>query len=245
MLSAVRYGETSKVVRLATRDAGVVSAIAKGAMRPRSRFGAALQSLSRGQAHIIPARSSDLHTLVAFDLVHLPAGLGRDLDRFTGAAALAEVVLRCSPSAAHPEIFEELAASVAALEEAEAGAAGRIVLRGLWRIVALLGFEPALDQCALDGRVLPADGPLPFSAREGGGLCQSCARTHTARVLPPQDRRDLTELLHGAGAPPTMAPRHEQAHRRLVADFIRHQAAEGSRLPALEVWQRGDWTGAA
>ena len=45
VLSAIRYSETSKIVRLATRDHGVISAIAKGASRPKSRFGGALNSL--------------------------------------------------------------------------------------------------------------------------------------------------------------------------------------------------------
>src|SRR5207253_2124060 len=42
VLQTYRYSETSKVVRLATRDLGVQSAIAKGALRPKSRFGAVL-----------------------------------------------------------------------------------------------------------------------------------------------------------------------------------------------------------
>ena len=46
VLATLRYGETSKIVRLATREQGIQSAIAKGAMRPRSRYGAALQALS-------------------------------------------------------------------------------------------------------------------------------------------------------------------------------------------------------
>ena len=37
VLTTIRYGETSKIARLATRDLGVQSAIAKGASRPRSR----------------------------------------------------------------------------------------------------------------------------------------------------------------------------------------------------------------
>ena len=49
VLSALRYSETSKIVRLATRDVGVQSAIAKGALRPRSRFGAA--KARRADAH--------------------------------------------------------------------------------------------------------------------------------------------------------------------------------------------------
>ena len=52
VLSSLRYSETSKIVRLATRAHGVQSAIAKGALRPRSRFGAALQLFSDGVAHL-------------------------------------------------------------------------------------------------------------------------------------------------------------------------------------------------
>ena len=48
VLATHRYSETSKIVRLATLDLGVQSAIAKGALRPRSRFGAALQTAESG-----------------------------------------------------------------------------------------------------------------------------------------------------------------------------------------------------
>jgi DNA repair protein RecO (recombination protein O) len=241
VLSSIRYGETSKIVRLATRDGGVISAIAKGALRPRSRFGAALQVLSRGQAHLLPSRASDLHTLTAFDLLHLPAGLGAGIGRYTGAVALTEVVQRITPAEAHPEVYEALKAGLEALESADAGQAGVATLQALWRIVALLGFEPALDACVFDGTVLPAAGPLPFSAREGGALCEACARTYAVRVLPTEDRAALVALVHGDDPPPALEPRHERAHRRLLAQFIRHQVAEGTDLPALEVWEGQEW----
>src|SRR5689334_23770171 len=108
VLSALRYSETSKIVRLATRDLGVQSAIAKGALRPKSRFGAALQVLSEGQAELLVKEHRELHLLTAFELTRLPAGLTRDLDRYAAAAALAEVMLRFAPAAPHPESFDQL-----------------------------------------------------------------------------------------------------------------------------------------
>src|SRR5438067_602430 len=71
VLQTYRYSETSKVVRLATRDLGVQSAIAKGALRPKSRFGAGLELLSEGTAQIYFRETRELHTLGAFDLVNL------------------------------------------------------------------------------------------------------------------------------------------------------------------------------
>src|SRR5205809_7034214 len=50
VLQTYGYSETSKVVRLATRELGVQSAIAKGAPRPKNRFGAGLELLSGATA---------------------------------------------------------------------------------------------------------------------------------------------------------------------------------------------------
>ena len=116
VLGALRYGETSRIVRLATREHGVVSAIAKGALRPKSRFGAALQLLSEGHAHLLPSRSSDLHTLVAFDLVATHAGLAGHLDRFNAASALAELATRFVPPMANPFLYDQLRDDIVLLE---------------------------------------------------------------------------------------------------------------------------------
>ncbi|MGH9262540.1 MAG: DNA repair protein RecO, partial [Acidimicrobiales bacterium] len=60
VLQTYRYSETSKVVRLATRDLGLQSAIAKGALRPRSPFGAGLELLSEGVAQLYHRESREL-----------------------------------------------------------------------------------------------------------------------------------------------------------------------------------------
>ena len=94
VLSALRYSETSKIVRLATREHGVQSAIAKGALRPKSRFGAALQLLSEGQAQVLMKEHRELHVLTAFDLRRLHVGLATDLERYASACALANIFAR-------------------------------------------------------------------------------------------------------------------------------------------------------
>src|SRR3954469_25755164 len=121
VLSALRYRETSKIVRLATREHGVQSVIAKGALRPRSRFGAALQLLSEGQAQLLIKEHRELHLLTAFDLRRLHVGLTRDLERYASACAMAEVLLRFAPADAHPESFDLLQRALEQLESAESG----------------------------------------------------------------------------------------------------------------------------
>ena len=244
VLSALRYSETSKIVRLATRDLGVQSAIAKGALRPRSRFGAALQVLSEGQAQLLIKEHRELHILAGFELGHLPVRLAADLDRYATASVLAEVMLRFAPPDPHPESFDLLSAALASLETAGACELDALGFRLLWQLVSVLGFAPSLDACVRDGALLPEQGGLPFSTREGGALCVTCAAEHGATRLPERARADLVALLDGGAALPALDERHAESHRRLLARYIRYHLGEGAELPALEFWQRRPWVAA-
>ncbi len=242
ILSTLRYGETSKIVRLATREHGVQSAIAKGASRPRSRFGAALQALSGGQAHLLLSERRDLHTLTGFDITTLPVRLAGEVSRYATATALAELMLRVAPPDPHPEAFDIFEAALALLEEAPPQALPALTLRCLWALVGALGFAPVLEVCARDGRPIDAAGTLPFSTAEGGALCRLCAQTHEVTDLPAESSQALAALLDASAALPVLDARHASAHRRLLSRYIRHHLAEGAALTALEFWQQPAWS---
>ncbi len=230
------YRESSKIVRMATHDAGVVSAIAKGALRPKSRFGAALQPLSDGIAQMYMAEHHDLHTLAEFDLTHLRTRLAADLGRYAAAVTLAELMIRFAPQAPHPESFDVLREALSLLEEAPHGTVDVVSLRCIWRLVSELGFEPALDRCARDGTPVPPDGDLRFSAAEGGALCPRCSGTTGVARLDARARADLRALLTPGAELPELDNPHGTAHRRLVSRYVRYHLAEGIELPALRFW---------
>jgi len=244
VLQTYRYSETSKVVRLATRDLGVQSAIAKGVMRPKSRFGAGLEVLGEGTAQLYYRETRELQTLGEFELEVLRHDLARDLARFAGATALAEVMLKAAPPAALPAAYETLVAGLDALVAAPPADVDAAAIRALWRLLAVLGFEPALTACVRDGTPLdpqPA-GPVPFSAAEGGAFCPSCAPASPPTRLPPQAYRDLVALGAGDGPLPGLDAAHAAAHRRLVVRFARHHLSEPASLPALDFWERRPWS---
>ncbi|SRR5581483_2090078 len=240
VLSAVRFSETSKVVRLATRDLGVQAAIAKGALRPKSRFGAALQLLSEGQAQLAVKEHRELHVLCAFDLVRLPVALTADLDRYAVASALGEIMLRFAPADPHPRSFDLFRDALARIETADPCRLPATGLRALWHLVSVLGFAPSLDACVRDGRPVPPEGELAFSAAEGGAVCPACA-AHASTRLPERARADLAALLDPSAELPALDPRHGAAHRRLLARYVRYHLAEGAELPALDFWTRRPW----
>lgn len=242
VLQTYRYSETSKVVRLATREFGVQSAMAKGALRPKSRFGAGLELLSEGVAQLYFREARELHTLAAFDVTALRRELALDLSRFAGAAALAEIMLKMAPPAPLPTAYDVLTASLDALTSAQPEEVDGVAVRGLWRLMGVLGFEPSVTTCVRDGAEIVPEGtePVTFSVAEGGVLCPRCAPAHPPTRLSPQDYRDLLALNDAAADLPALNAPHAAAHRRLVARFVRHHLGE-TGTQALDFWERRTW----
>ena len=245
VLRTYRYSETSKIVRLATRDYGVQSAIAKGVLRPRSPFGAALETLSEGVAQLYHKETRELQTLAAFDVVQLRRGLADDLGRFAGAAALSEVMLKMAPPAPLPTAYEAFILGLDALVRAKPDQTDATAVRWLWLLVGVLGFAPQLDACVRDGN--PVSGTVAFNIAEGGVLCAKCAGAQPPTKLPPQAYRDLVALNDEQAPIPNLDPPHAAAHRRLIARFVRHHLDETGRngqepkSSAIDIWERRAW----
>ncbi len=243
ILHAFRYAETSKIVRLATRDHGVQSAIAKGASRPRSKFGANLQTLTQGTAHLYFRPATELQTLSGFDVSVQRATLAADLERYAAASAVAELMLRCAPAEPHPRLFDLLVAELDRLAGVPASRVTTAGIAALWGLVDALGFAPDLASCVRDGRQLKP-GKVGFSVPEGGVLCARCTRERKTTVLDAGDRAALEQFVAGSDdVPAGWSARHAAAHRRLLARFIQHHLAEGRSLKALEFWETPSWNG--
>lgn len=235
ILQAFPYGDTSRILRLATRDHGVQSVIAKGAMRPRSRFGGRLQVLSSGVAHFHRRANRDLHPLSGFDVTDQHVALAGDLRRFTAAAALAELVLRTAHEEPQPEVFAALEATLDRLAAGPPDRLGYVALAGLWHTVILLGFAPTVDHCVRCERPLGAR--AWFALAEGGLLCAACGRGTGPGALGIEDQAALRQFLDGDDAGPALSSRHQAAHRRLLARFVRRHVTDDAALPALALWE--------
>src|SRR3989442_4262217 len=85
VLRTYPYSETSKIVRLATRDLGVQSAIAKGVLRPKRRFAAGLEPLSEGMVQPYHPGTRGLQTRAAVDLPGARRALAQGLGRVSRA----------------------------------------------------------------------------------------------------------------------------------------------------------------
>lgn len=229
VLQAFAYGETSKILRLLTRTHGVQSVIAKGALRPRSRFGGVLEPFTEGVASFYLKDSRDLQTLSGFELLRTQQSLGRDLLRFGGASLIAEIVIRTGSEEPAPELFDAVRSALHRVREAEGAVLEPTLLAQAWYIVSLLGFEPALDACVACGRPLADDEDASFDYAAGGVRCPDCARLVRGHTVPAAARRALQSLVRGEPLP---LPR-TTGHWKLLSRYLDHHVLEGGSLRSL------------
>ena len=237
VLHAFNYSESSRILRLATREAGVQSVLARGARASQRRFGSAIDLFAEGEVQYEVRMGRDLHTLARFDVLRSRVVLGSSLPRFEGASALAEVMLRVAgdddtPSDAYVALRDGLD-SIATAADATVAA-----LRAIWRLMATIGFSPALDACVQCNRTLAPELDVEFSADAGGVLCESCAARTPTRRLPAAARALVRRWIDGKGLDATEAldlPT-DRAHRRLLRTFVQAHLTEGRPLRAFDSW---------
>jgi len=237
VLHAFDYLESSRILRLVTREGGVRSALAKGARRSSRRFGSAVDLFAQGSAQLYVKPGRDLDNLSAFDVERARAELAEDLGRFAGASAISELTIRFGRDEADAGLFDAVAAALDALCVAPPDETLAATLAGAWHIVAELGFAPAVDLCADCHAALATDDTVMFSHRAGGALCQRCGRLAPAgRKLPAEARGVLRDFIDGRHAP-ALDDSSARAHQRLLREFLAEHLTDGRPLRALEQWE--------
>jgi DNA repair protein RecO (recombination protein O) len=229
ILQVYPYGDTSKILRLLTASHGLRSVIARGALRPRSRFGGLLEPFATGVATFYVRDGRELQTLSAFELTHSNQALGSDLLRFGGASLVAELVLRTGSEEPQPRLFELLRTTLDRIRKADAAAIESEVLTGAWSIVSALGFTPDLAGCMDCGRDVTGDAEIRFDYVAGGIRCPDCAPGTPGKLLPAGARRSLLRFLAGE----SVSLERTEGHWRLLRLFLDHHVLEGGSLKSL------------
>jgi DNA repair protein RecO (recombination protein O) len=237
VLHSFDYLESSRILRLLTREAGVRSVLARGARRSQRRFGAALDLYAQGAAELHTKPGRDLDTLGGFDLSRARPELAAHLDRFNGAAAIAEMALRCAHEGADADLFDAVALALDEIAAAPGTAARDATLAAAWRVLAAFGVAPTIDECAECHTSVAPDEPALFSHPAGGVVCARCRTlARTGRTLPASARGALRVWL--AGGSYVIADALEaRAHQRLLREFLREHLADDKPLRALDAWE--------
>jgi DNA repair protein RecO (recombination protein O) len=232
VLRTVDYGEADRVVTLFTRDAGKLSALARGARKSVRRFGAALGLFGVGEAVLRDKPSAELAGLERFDGARGFPALMSDVAKVAHGGYACELVRELiPPRQPEPQIFELLVTFFAALESGPARAETLRIFE--LALLDALGLRPQLEQCVGCGNdELGAPGDV-LDVRRGGVVCAHC-HGH-GRALADEVRRALVDAqartLHDA-ADWTLSPSVNAGCREALAAIIGDHV--GRPLKSLE-----------
>lgn len=179
-----RLGEADRIVSLLTPARGKVDAVAKGALRPRSKLAGHLEPGTHVEVVLAHGRTLDVVTQ-AQTIDAYPETRG-DLDRLGIALYLVEVTDRLTIDHTDPAAYELL---LAALVRLNRGDGVHLLARAFeMDLLAEAGFRPQWDACA--ACATPIEAPnIAWSPLAGGVLCSNCRARY-----PEADPLDVTTL---------------------------------------------------
>jgi DNA repair protein RecO (recombination protein O) len=174
VLRSIRYAEADRILHLYTPHHGRVGAIAKGARRARSRFGARLEPFFRVRM-VLRIGRGDLFTVTGADTIEAHATLRDHASTLDAAARACDAVARLfETDDPHPEVFALLANELALLNADAVHARPANGLAFRLKLLLIAGVVPQLGACVACGE---RDHLRGFSAAAGGVVCNSCEAT--------------------------------------------------------------------
>ncbi len=220
VLRSIRYGEADRILHLYTPYHGRLSAIAKGARRARSRFGARLEPFFHIRAGLHEGRS-ELLTVTSVDTIAAHGALRDHAATLDAAARACDAVSRLfETTEPHPEVFQLLVNELGLLQADAAQAHPGNGLAFRLKLLLAAGIVPHLAACAVCGETEHLSG---FSGAAGGVVCNAC---EAGAFSLSQDAYDF--LVGALGSPLAQAPDGSELTlrqvERAIGDIAEHHA---------------------
>ena len=177
VLRLVEFSETSVVATLFTEDFGKISALAKGARRPKGPFEAALDLLAVCRIVFIHKSSDALDLLTEAKLERRFRAATRNLSHLYAGYYVAELLQDLTDEGdPHPRLFQAANQTISELDDS--AEIVPTILRFEMTALHELGHLPSLDQCAGCGEAVLDAARIPFGLLAGGVLCGQCRAGH-------------------------------------------------------------------
>lgn len=181
VLRSRKWGDADRIVTFYSKEKGKIGGVARGARRPKSRFGAALEPFSLCRLNLFEKAGDSLLRVSQVDLVRSSQKLRESLSLIDSAARMVNVVAAITPDGdPDPLLFDTLEQGLASLHESEDPAFTALLFQ--IRLLGVTGFRPQTDHCAACGKAHFVGEPQ-FSPLAGGLVCLSCVAHQRVRCI--------------------------------------------------------------
>jgi DNA repair protein RecO (recombination protein O) len=178
VIRMVEFSETSLIVTLFSRHFGRISAIAKGARRPKGPFEGALDLLGVCHIEVLRKANDSLDILTEAKLARRFRGAQKSLDRLYCGYYIAEMLARWTDDDdPHEDLYDLALEAISRIDGSDDHLMA--VTHFEVRAMRLLGNAPATRQCvACGGEVDRGRARVAFGHEVGGVLCEACRGRH-------------------------------------------------------------------
>lgn len=168
VISDTPYRETSKLIKILTKEYGVISCIAKGARTLKSELRTVSNKLTYATFHI-HYKEGSLSTLISGDIIDSLKEIRKDIEKITYASFILDLTEQVSKQSKREEIFDLMISSIKKINEGY----DNLVITNILELKYLdfLGVMPILNECSVCGSTSSI---ATLSSRKGGYICNNC-----------------------------------------------------------------------
>ncbi|MDB4974137.1 MAG: recombination and repair protein RecO [Myxococcaceae bacterium] len=189
LLRATDYRDADRIVTLFTRDAGKLSAVARGARGSKRRFAGSLEPYAVIRVEL-DERRADLLGLKRAEMTRVFPNILSELLRMDVAAGALALVREAHPVRVPDEALFVAAVQYLTVVDHEGDPQRSLLLAFALRVLSLMGIAPRLEECGRSGVHVPVGRAAYFdptvgavvSRRYGGGPFLLSPETRTRMV---------------------------------------------------------------
>jgi len=204
-LRSYKLGESDKIIKMYSLDGNVISAVAKGARKVRSRFGGRLELFNLLELELTGGRNLDI--INQAEIIKTFKNISKDFYKFVFCEIIASIVLKTQSSVESysPSLFKLIYVCFNEINDADYEdivALKKILCFFEIKFLKIAGYTPMLKSCSkcnkkLDNLYSFREGKTYFSIKYGGVLCRKCGESLTGReVLSASGYRFLYDLFN-------------------------------------------------
>lgn len=148
-----RVGEMHKALTLLTPEAGLVSAIAHGAYKMKSRLRLASEPFGYVRVYLYHDPVKEQYKITDLESIDLFESIRTSVAKFFTASLWAEATLKSFAGGdSFRDLFDLLREALHLLDTSPAGGETRVSMQFLIRFLSLLGYAPDLEDCSRCGQ---------------------------------------------------------------------------------------------
>lgn len=164
VISSLKYGESSKVLNILTKEKGIIGVISKGALKEKSKLRSVSDNFTYAIFHMY-YKEGKLSTLVSADVINYFINIRSDIEKLGTINYLTELTKEVYKSNSNSHIYELFISSLFKIEEG----LNPKVLSNILEVKYLdyLGIGLCLDGCVVCG----STSVVSLSHSKGGYVC--------------------------------------------------------------------------